>query len=91
VVWGVAFGGVPALLQTRLLRTASFQMRDLAAALQTTAFNIGIGGGALLGGILLDGVGIRSLPLVELGLLALGLAVSVAVDVAYSRRAQRLA
>jgi predicted MFS family arabinose efflux permease len=91
VVWGTAFGGVPAMLQTRMLRTASFQMRDLAGALQTTAFNIGIGGGALLGGILIDGVGIRSLPLVELGLLALGIAVSVAVDAAYSRRAQRLA
>jgi predicted MFS family arabinose efflux permease len=91
VVWGTAFGGVPAMLQTRMLRTASFQMRDLAGALQTTAFNIGIGGGALLGGILIDGVGIRSLPLVELGLLALGIVVSVAVDAAYSRRAQRLA
>jgi predicted MFS family arabinose efflux permease len=91
VVWGTAFGGVPAMLQTRMLRTASFQMRDLAGALQTTAFNIGIGGGALLGGILIDGVGIRSLPLVELGLLTLGIAVSVAVDAAYSRRAQRLA
>jgi predicted MFS family arabinose efflux permease len=44
VVWGTAFGGVPAMLQTRMLRTASFQMRDLAGALQTTAFNIGIGG-----------------------------------------------
>jgi predicted MFS family arabinose efflux permease len=91
VVWGTAFGGVPAMLQTRMLRTASFQMRDLAGALQTTAFNIGIGGGALLGGILIDGVGISSLPLVELGLLTLGIAVSVAVDAAYSRRAQRLA
>jgi predicted MFS family arabinose efflux permease len=91
LVWGVGVGGVPPMLQTRMLRTASFQMRDLAGALQTTAFNIGIGGGALLGGILLDGVGIRSLPLVELGLLALGITVSVAVDAAYSRRARRLA
>jgi predicted MFS family arabinose efflux permease len=88
VVWGVAFGGVPAMMQTRMLRTASFRMRDLAAALQTTAFNVGIGGGALLGGILLDRVGIRSLPLVEIGLIALGLGLSVAVDAERARRAR---
>lgn len=91
VVWGVAFGGVPAMLQTRMLRTASFRVRDLAAALQTTAFNVGIGGGALLGGLLLEGVGIARLPLFEIGLVALGLVVSIAVDAAHRRSARRLA
>jgi predicted MFS family arabinose efflux permease len=92
VVWGVAFGGVPAMLQTRLLRTASPRVRDLAAALQTTAFNIGIGGGALLGGLLLDGVGIQALPYVEIAFLAVGLVVSVAGYALYASRArQRLA
>lgn len=90
VVWGVAFGGVPAMLQTRMLRTASFRVRDLAAALQTTAFNIGIGGGALFGGLLLESVGIASLPLFEIGLVALGLTVSISVDVAHRRSARRL-
>jgi len=90
VVWGVAFGGVPAMLQTRMLQTASLQVRDLGAALQTTAFNIGIGGGALIGGLLLDGYGIRSLPIVEIMLLAVGLAVSVGVDAARSRNGVRL-
>jgi predicted MFS family arabinose efflux permease len=90
VIWGVAFGGVPAMLQTRMLRTASFRVRDLAAALQTTAFNVGIGGGALLGGLLLEGVGITSLPFIEVGLVALGLAVSVSVDAAHRRSSRRL-
>lgn len=89
VVWGVAFGGVPAMLQTRMLQTASLQVRDLGAALQTTAFNIGIGGGALIGGFLLDGYGIRSLPIVEIMLLAVGLTVSVGVDAARSRNGVR--
>lgn len=88
-VWGVAFGGMPAMLQTRMLHTASFRMRDLAAALQTTAFNLGIGVGALLGGRLLDGVGIRVLPAVEIGLLAVALTISVGADAARTARARR--
>ena len=89
VVWGVAFGGIPAMLQTRMLHTASFRMRDLAAALQTTAFNIGIGGGALLGGLLLDGIGIRSLPYIVIAFLAVALVVSVGADAARIARARR--
>ena len=80
VAWGVAFGGLPAMLQTRMMHTASFRMRDLASAFQTTAFNIGIGGGALLGGILLEGVGLASLPWVQIAFLGIAVLVSVGVD-----------
>ena len=80
VLWGVAFGGLPAMLQTRMMHTASFRMRDLASALQTTAFNIGIGGGALLGGVLLEGVGLAALPWVEIAFLGVAVLVSVGVD-----------
>lgn len=73
IVWGAAFGGVPALLQTRMMRTASPRMREVAGALQTTAFNIGIGGGALLGSVLLDTSGLGSLPLAMIVFLAVGL------------------
>ena len=89
VVWGVAFGGIPAMMQTRMLHTASFRMRDLAAALQTTAFNVGIGFGALLGGLLLDGIGLESLAFVELAFLAVALLVSIGADAARSSRARR--
>lgn len=89
VVWGVAFGGIPAMLQTRMLHTASFRMRDLAAALQTTAFNVGIGGGALIGGFILDGVGLQTLPYVEIVLLLVALAISVGADAARTARARR--
>lgn len=86
VVWGVAFGSLPAMLHTRMLHTASFRLRDLAAALLTTAFNVGIGGGALLGGFLLDGLGIRSLPVAEALFLAAALVLSAAVDIIRIRR-----
>ncbi|MET0888245.1 MAG: MFS transporter [Mycetocola sp.] len=90
VVWGVAFGGIPAMLQTRMLHTASFRTRDFAAALQTTAFNVGIGGGALLGGLLLDRNGIQSLPFALIVFLAGGLIVMIGTDAARSARARRL-
>ena len=89
IVWGVAFGGLPAMLQTRMLHTASFRMRDLAAALQTTAFNIGIGGGALLGGLLLDETGIGSLPIAAVVFLGVGLVVSVGFDSARLAKLRR--
>jgi predicted MFS family arabinose efflux permease len=90
VVWGVAFGGIPAMLQTRMLHTASFRTRDLAAALQTTAFNIGIGGGAFLGGVLLDRSGLPSLPIALILFLAVGFALMVGTDAVRSARARRL-
>jgi MFS transporter, DHA1 family, inner membrane transport protein len=78
--WGVAFGGIPALLQTRLLHVASARVRDIGAALLTTSFNIGIGGGALIGGFLLDGAGLRVLPVVEAAVIVAALALLVVVD-----------
>lgn len=79
-VWGVAFGAIPPLLQTRLLQAAPSGHRDAASALYTTAFNIGIGGGALVGAVLFDMVGVRVLPFVYA-------AVLVAVALVLSREA----
>jgi len=72
VLWGMAFGGLPAMLQTRMLHTASARLRDLAAALFTTSFNFAIGFGALVGGLLLDGVGIISLPFIDVAIISVG-------------------
>ena len=46
-LWGAAFGGLPSMMQSRLLQSASPRIRDLSSAFLTTSFNIGIGGGAL--------------------------------------------
>ncbi|KQR66201.1 MFS transporter [Frigoribacterium sp. Leaf172] len=62
VVWGVTFGALPPLFQTRMLQVAPATMRDLASAFYTTGFNAGIGGGALIGALVLDGSGLDALP-----------------------------
>jgi predicted MFS family arabinose efflux permease len=89
VVWGIAFGGTPTMLQTRMLHSASARMRDTAAALTTTAFNLAIGGGALLGGILLDQFGLGFLPAADVVLLVAGIALMIVTDVWMRRRAAR--
>lgn len=73
LLWGLAFGALPPLLQTRLLHASSAGFRDAASAIYTTAFNLGIGGGALLGAVVYDVVGVGGLPWLYLGILAVGL------------------
>jgi len=90
IAWGVAFGGIPAMLQTRMLHTASFRMRDLAAALQTTAFNIGIGGGALVGGLLLEPFGLGSLPIAAIIFMLAGILAFVGFDAWRAAKARQL-
>jgi predicted MFS family arabinose efflux permease len=87
VVFGAAFGGTPAMLQTRMLLVASPRMRDVGAAYFTTAFNVAIGGGALLGGHLLDSFGLTVLPFVDVAVLAAGVVLIVVSEVILSRRA----
>ncbi|KRC61261.1 MFS transporter [Agromyces sp. Root81] len=70
LLWGTAFGALPPMLNTRLLHSASARIRDAAASFYTTAFNTGIGGGALLGAILFGVIGLGGLPWVFVALLA---------------------
>lgn len=86
-VWGAAFGGIPTLLQTRLLHTASARVRDVGAALLTTAFNIGIGGGAAIGGALFVVLPTPALAIVQAAIIGFGLALLVVVDLVRARRA----
>jgi MFS transporter, DHA1 family, inner membrane transport protein len=69
LLWGTAFGALPPLFNTRLLHSASARIRDAAASFYTTAFNIGIGGGALLGAVLYSVIGLGGLPWVFVALL----------------------
>lgn len=75
LVWGLAFGLIAPLLQTRMLHTASPRIRDTASAFYTTAFNAGIGGGALVGAIVLDWRGVGFLPVANVALTLLGLVI----------------
>ena len=81
VVWGTAFGGAPALLQTRILQVASPQLRDVSAALVTTSFNVGIGSGALIGSLILDGWGLQVLPFSDFAVVIVVLVLVLVSDV----------
>ncbi len=89
VLWGAAFGGIPSMVQTRMLHTASARLRDVASAYQTTAFNIGIGGGALLGGIILDQWSITALPFVDVAITVLALILLFIGDAWLAKRYSR--
>ena len=64
-IWAAAFGGIPSLLQSRMMHSVSARLRDTASAWVTISFNLAIGSGALLGGVLLDHLGIQVLPFAE--------------------------
>ncbi len=85
ILWGIAFGMIPPLLQTRVLQFASPRIRDTAAAFYTTAFNIGIGGGALVGAWLLEHGGLGTLPPAQIVLLT----ASAVIVFVVGRRAAR--
>lgn len=88
-VWSVGFGGMPSLMQTRMLRAASPRIRDIASAYLTTAFNIAIGAGAAVGGLLLDAAGVGVLPFTELGIVLVAIVFALTTDKWLRSRAER--
>lgn len=60
-VWGLAFGGLPALLQTALAKSAG-ESADAAQSMLVTVWNLGIAGGGLAGGLLLQSWGVVAFP-----------------------------
>ncbi|MCW4386058.1 MFS transporter [Salinibacterium sp. SYSU T00001] len=89
VLWGLSFGLIPPLLQTRILHVAPARIRDTASAFYTTAFNTGIGGGALLGSIALREWGVGAAPAITAVLVAAALLLTLATDAALSRQQRR--
>lgn len=79
-VWGLAMGNLPPLLQTRMLHAAPARIRDTASAFYTSAFNVGIGGGALVGSLVLGAYGLDALPWVFAGILTLSIALVIVSD-----------
>ncbi len=63
LIWGVAAVATPVALQTAVIRVAP-AVQDTASAVYVVAFQIGIGGGALLGGILVSHGLLRELTVV---------------------------
>ncbi|MDN4641163.1 MFS transporter [Agreia sp. PsM10] len=89
VLWGLVFGTLPPLLGARMLHVASVDIRDTASAFYSTSFNVGIGGGALVGAALLDGFGLTSLPVAYLITLVLAGVLLVAAELNSRRRMAR--
>ncbi|MEU4804651.1 MFS transporter [Actinosynnema sp. NPDC023587] len=73
-LWGLGWGGIPALLQTAVADAAGDEA-DSAQAMLVTLWNVAMAGGGALGGLLLDAAGARSFPWAMLVLLVPVLAV----------------
>lgn len=90
LVWGVSMGFMPVLLQSRLIAVSPNNQRDLASALYTSGFNLGIASGAYLGGLLLDDFGFSAPGLFYLTLITGATIMSVIIDLRMKRRQDAL-
>jgi predicted MFS family arabinose efflux permease len=75
-LWGAGTGGAVVALQTRVL-AAQPERQDVASALNSSAFNLGIGGGALVGGLVIRMAGLGALPAVAALLIVPALALQI--------------
>jgi predicted MFS family arabinose efflux permease len=77
-LWGLAFGGMPTLVQTWSARTEPERL-EAASGLVVMTFQLAIAAGAAVGGALVDGLGVTA-PLIAGGIAAVvgGLALSSA-------------
>ncbi|WP_158437875.1 MFS transporter [Naasia lichenicola] len=80
MMWSTSFGGLPPMLHTRNLHGSSVPMRAISGSIITTAFNIAIGLGALVGGVVLDHLGLAWVPWVSAGIVIVGAAFTLATD-----------
>ncbi|MFF5052866.1 MFS transporter [Micromonospora sp. NPDC000663] len=85
--FGLAYAAFGSAVQSRMLQLAPGST-DIASAGVSTAFNVGIAGGSLLGGALLPSLGARPLALVG-GLLTLVALLLLAVDARRARATGR--
>lgn len=72
IVWGITTGGFAALTQSVMTHVAGLFM-DTAQAMATTAWNLAVSCGGLLGGLLLTHATIEALPRAAIALLCAGL------------------
>jgi predicted MFS family arabinose efflux permease len=77
LVWGAGFTALPVCLQSAILRVAP-NAQDAASAVYVLAFQIGIGGGALLGDRLVVAGRLGDLPVVGAVLAAIGAVIVLA-------------
>jgi predicted MFS family arabinose efflux permease len=71
LAWGAGFTALPVFLQSAVLRAAP-EMPDTASSIFVVAFQIGIGGGALIGSVLLGSGHLTAIPELALVLFVAG-------------------
>jgi predicted MFS family arabinose efflux permease len=84
LAWGAGFTALPICLQNAVLRVAP-RMPDTASALYVVAFQIGIGGGALIGAGLLGAGALASIPVVALVLIGTGSVIALVSGQTFAR------
>ncbi len=87
LAWGAGFTALPICLQSAVLRVCGGHdpVPDTGSALYVVAFQIGIGGGALIGAGLLGAGHLASIPVVALVLIVAGSAIAAASGQTFSR------
>jgi predicted MFS family arabinose efflux permease len=85
VLWGLGFSTIPLCVQSAVLRVSP-HAPDVASAVIVVAFQIGIGGGALLGGALVDAGHVTFLPWIGLGSILVGSFAAFFVPQTFPRR-----
>jgi len=86
-LWGFALASLPVSLQTAVLRLGA-TAPDVASSWYVAAFNLGIGGGALIGGLLLATAGVTILPWTALTVVGLAGAVIWGARAAFSQNSR---
>jgi predicted MFS family arabinose efflux permease len=87
-LWGIAYGGAPALLQNAPARVTG-ATADVAQSMVVTVWNAAIAGGAFLGGVVLDLGGVGGLPLVAGAIALLSLVLAFAGRTGFASTARR--
>jgi DHA1 family L-arabinose/isopropyl-beta-D-thiogalactopyranoside export protein-like MFS transporter len=76
LIWGISIIGFSLALQAKTLNLAS-DATDVAMAIFSGLYNVGIGGGALLGGLVTAHIGLHSIGWVGAILASLGFLISL--------------
>lgn len=76
VLWGLAYAALPTFLQSAALKAAP-AAPAAASALFIIGFNLGIGGGSLVGGQVLDHIGVAAVPGAAAALTAVALLIAL--------------
>ncbi|OOH91358.1 sugar transporter [Pasteurellaceae bacterium 15-036681] len=83
-VWGICISSISMAMQMRVLQLAS-DATDVASAIYSGIYNIGIGGGALLGNQVMIHLGLPYIGFIGASFAAIGLIIFISVKYLYSK------